>query len=94
MRSRRLSAVITPAGRRYLCAPIANVRSGALWFAAHEGAHFWLGQAVSYVRPQESWITEGGADLLAYRAVGAIDPLFDEPAALQKALDACVVSSG
>jgi hypothetical protein len=76
-----------------LATEVPGVRSGALWFAAHEGAHFWLGQAVSYVRPQESWITEGGADLLAYRAVDATDPGFDVSAALQKALDACLVSS-
>ena len=71
----------------------AGVSSGALWFAAHEGAHFWLGQAVSYERPQESWITEGGADLLAYRAVADSDPAFDARAALQQALDACITSS-
>ena len=66
------------------------VRDAARWFAAHEGAHFWLGNAVHYSGPQESWITEGGADLLAYRAVAATDPAFDVRGALQKALDQCI----
>ena len=68
----------------------ADLRNGARWFAAHEGAHFWLGQAVHYSSPQESWITEGGADLLAYRAVAAADPSFDLHAQLQSALEQCI----
>jgi hypothetical protein len=68
----------------------ANVRNNARWFAAHEGAHFWLGNAVHYSGPQESWITEGGADLLAYRAVAATDGGFDVRAALQTAMDECL----
>lgn len=62
----------------------------ARWFIAHEAAHFWVGQAVRYHHPREGWITEGGADLLAYRTVAAMDPAFDIRAALQKALDMCV----
>lgn len=76
-----------------LATPRPNVRNNALWFAAHEGAHFWLGQAVGYERPQDAWITEGGADLLAYRAVAAASPEFDARQALQEALDACVAAS-
>jgi hypothetical protein len=76
-----------------LRAPNERVASRALWFAAHEGAHFWLGRAVSYERPQDAWITEGGADLLAYRAVADANPAFDARAALQEALDACVAAS-
>jgi hypothetical protein len=68
----------------------ADLRNGARWFAAHEGAHFWLGQAVHYSSPRESWITEGGADLLAYRAVAAADPGFDVRAQLQSALEQCI----
>jgi len=71
----------------------ADLRNGARWFGAHEGAHFWLGQAVHYSGPQESWITEGGADLLAYRAVAAADPSFDVRAALQDALEQCIALS-
>ena len=40
------------------------------WFIAHEAAHFWLGQAVSYETMDEMWITEGGADLMALRLQG------------------------
>jgi hypothetical protein len=76
-----------------LNAPSVAVRNATRWFAAHEGAHFWLGQAVAYEGPKDSWITEGGADLLAYRAVAAIDGAFDARAALQQALDACIVSA-
>lgn len=76
-----------------LATPSSGVSSRALWFAAHEGAHFWLGQAVSYERPQDGWITEGGADLLAYRAVAAANPEFDARGALQQALDACIAAS-
>ena len=71
----------------------ADLRNGARWFGAHEGAHFWLGQAVHYSGPQESWITEGGADLLAYRAVAAADSSFDVRAALQDALEQCIAFS-
>lgn len=71
----------------------ADLRNGARWFAAHEGAHFWLGNAVHYSGPQESWITEGGADLLAYRAVASADPSFDVRSGLQDALDQCIAFS-
>ena len=49
-------------------------RSYGLRLIAHEGAHFWLGQAVAYQYSREAWITEGGADLLAFRTVEAVDP--------------------
>lgn len=42
------------------------------WFVAHEAAHFWLGQEIGYENSTESWITEGGAELLAIRAVAAL----------------------
>lgn len=65
-------------------------RQSNLWFIAHEAAHFWLGQAISNDTARDSWITEGGADLLAFRAVGAEDPTYDSRAQLQKAVDDCV----
>ena len=65
------------------------VRREGLWFIAHEGAHFWLGQAVAYQYSRDAWITEGGADLLAMRAVPAVDPGYDPRAALQAAVDDC-----
>ena len=56
---------------------IPALRNMARWFIAHEAAHFWLGQAVGYEGARDSWIMEGGADLLAVRTVGRLDPAFD-----------------
>lgn len=66
-----------------------EVRERALWFVAHEAAHFWLGQAVSYEFAREAWITEGGADLLAVRALKGQNPAYDDRAELQKEVDDC-----
>jgi hypothetical protein len=71
-----------------------GMRHQTRWFIAHESAHFWLGQAVAYESPRDSWITEGGADLLAIRAVSATDPGYDARAELQRALDECVKLAG
>ncbi len=68
----------------------AELRNQARWFIAHEGAHFWLGQAVRYGSSNDAWITEGGAELLAIRTVAAIDPAFDAQLELQARLDECV----
>jgi hypothetical protein len=62
----------------------------ARWFIAHEAAHFWLGQAISYDGPAESWITEGGADLLAFRATAAGDRSFDVRQRLSEARGECL----
>lgn len=67
----------------------AAARQSNLWFIAHEAAHFWLGQAVSYESAHESWITEGGADLLAFRAVAADDPSYNPRIPLQTAVEDC-----
>lgn len=69
--------------------PTLQVRDGARWFIAHEGAHFWLGQVVSYERVRDMWITEGGADILAVRALAEVDPDYDALPALQTAVDEC-----
>lgn len=58
-------------------------------FIAHEAAHFWLGQTVRYGSSREAWITEGGADLLAVRAVQTLHPDFDVRAQLNEALTEC-----
>jgi hypothetical protein len=68
----------------------AAARQSNLWFIAHESAHFWLGQAVHYESALDSWITEGGADLLAFRAVAAVDPTYDPRRPLQEAVNDCV----
>lgn len=71
----------------------AGLRDHALWFIAHEAAHFWLGDAVVYEYSRDSWITEGGADLLAFRTVAAVSPGYDWRGELQKATDDCVALS-
>lgn len=70
--------------------PSAQVLSTARWFIGHESAHFWLGQVVRYERARDAWITEGGADLMAIRALKTIDPAWDSRAELQKEVDDCV----
>jgi len=67
-----------------------QVRDQAGWFVAHEAAHFWLGQEVGHEGPYASWITEGGADLLAVRASAAIDSGYEARAKLQELLDECL----
>ena len=49
-------------------------RAEDVWFVAHEAAHFWLGQTVSYQFARDTWITEGGSDLLAARPPGDVRP--------------------
>ena len=78
-----------------------EVRERALWFIAHEAAHFWLGQTVAYEYARDAWITEGGADLLAVRALKGQDAAYDDLSELQKEVDDCarlarqpVVSAG
>lgn len=68
----------------------AEVLGIARWFIGHESAHFWLGQTVRYERARDAWITEGGADLMAIRALKTIDPAWNDRAELQKEVDDCV----
>lgn len=67
-----------------------QVTTASHWFIGHESAHFWLGQRVRYARSRDAWITEGGADLMAIRALKALDPAYDDRAELQKGVDDCV----
>jgi hypothetical protein len=69
--------------------PNDKVSHYARWFVSHEAAHFWLGQAIAYSDRSESWITEGGAELLAFRATAAADPTFDVKARLSEAKAEC-----
>ena len=66
-------------------------RLEGLWFIAHEAAHFWLGQTVAYEYARDAWITEGGADLLAMRAM-ALRPIpsYDSRADTQRAIADCI----
>lgn len=68
---------------------IPALRNMARWFIAHEASHFWLGQAIGYESARDSWIMEGGADLLAVRTVGRLDPAFDGRKVLNDALRDC-----
>ena len=63
------------------------------WFIGHEGAHFWLGQKIRYEFARDAWITEGGADLMAVRALKALNPAYDARAELQTEIDDCVALS-
>jgi hypothetical protein len=69
--------------------PDAEMRNLARWFIAHEGAHFWLGEAVRYEASRDAWIMEGGADLLAVRTVAAMDPAYDARAFLNQSIADC-----
>jgi hypothetical protein len=70
--------------------PTTGVRNLARWFIGHESAHFWLGQTVRYESALDSWITEGGADLMAVRALQAVDPAYGGHSRLQAAVDDCI----
>lgn len=70
--------------------PSDQVLTRARWFIGHESAHFWLGQVVRYQFSRDAWITEGGADLMAVRALKALDPRFDDRAELQAEVDECI----
>jgi hypothetical protein len=69
--------------------PDAEALARARWFIGHESAHFWLGRAVRYEYARDMWITEGGADLMAVRALKVIDPDYDARAELQTEIDDC-----
>lgn len=69
---------------------LASVR----WFIGHETAHFWIGQTIRYNRRAEGWITEGGADLLAIRALDTLAPGYDSRSELQQKLDECLKLNG
>ena len=74
--------------------PTKEMFSVSRWFIGHESAHFWLGQAVRYEFARDAWITEGGADLMAVRALAALEPGYDARAELQKEIDDCVRLAG
>ena len=71
--------------------PSPEVLARARWFLGHEAAHFWLGsQGLRYEVAADAWITEGGADLMAIRALAALDPTFDVRGELQREVDDCI----
>jgi hypothetical protein len=61
----------------------------ARWFIAHEMAHFWLGTSgVAYRTLSDAWITEGGAEMMAFTFLAGIDHDYAH-AELQRAVDDC-----
>jgi hypothetical protein len=70
------------------------VLSRTRWFFGHEAAHFWLGQVIHYDSPASAWITEGGADLMAVRALDHLTPGYDSRAELQHSLTECLTLAG
>lgn len=72
-----------------------RVFNAVRWFISHEAAHFWLGsQDLRYEFARDGWITEGGSDLLAIRAIAALDPDYDARGAVQALLDECLSLAG
>jgi hypothetical protein len=80
--------VMTYEGEGVLAETAAQRHQG-LWFLAHEAAHFWVGQTAGYQYARDAWITEGGADLLAIRAVAEIEPGYDPRVELNKSIADC-----
>ena len=76
-------------GKRLL-EPSDDFMSMIGWFTGHEEAHFWLGQTVAYESDRDAWITEGGADMMAIRALTALDPSYHQNAKLQEEVDDCI----
>lgn len=74
--------------------PNPAVRTRMRWFIGHEAAHFWMGQTVRYGERSEAWITEGSADLMAFRAFKHLDPGYDDRADLQRSIDKCLKVNG
>lgn len=60
------------------------------WFYGHEIVHFWLGDTVRYARRSQAWMLEGGADLLAVRALQRLSPTYDARATEQDGVDECL----
>lgn len=71
--------------------PSPEVLARARWFLGHESAHFWLGsQGLRYEFARDAWTSEGGADLMAVRALAALDPAYDAREELQREVDDCI----
>lgn len=69
--------------------PLPALADLAHWFIAHEASHFWLGQSIRYASQRDSWIMEGGADLIATRTVAKLSPGFDPTNKLNDLIGEC-----
>lgn len=70
--------------------PDKPVRNLARWFLGHETAHFWLAQTVRIETSADNWMMEGGADVLAVRALGVLAPDYNPARRLQGEVDDCL----
>ncbi|NEX94680.1 hypothetical protein [Caulobacter sp. 17J65-9] len=70
--------------------PDKPVKNLARWFLGHETAHFWLAQTVRAETGADNWMMEGGADILAVRALGVLAPDYDPTRRLQGEVDDCL----
>lgn len=60
------------------------------WFIGHEAAHFWLGETVTYDRSRHAWMFEGGAELLATRAMADLQAGYDPRTKLNESIASCI----
>ena len=81
------------AGAR-LSEPSEAMRARVRGFLAHETAHFWIGHTIRYESRSDAWITEGGANLVAIRALQALFPEYDHVAALAREARECLAQVG
>jgi hypothetical protein len=79
---------------KQMLAPKPQVLDYVRWFFGHEASHFWVGQTVHYARAGEAWITEGGADFLAVRALQQLVPGYDPRPKLQQEMVDCLKLNG
>lgn len=86
--------VVMDLSGQQVLAPSAPVLDRLRWFFGHEAAHFWLGQTVHYQTARDAWITEGGADIFAIRALGVLAPGYDMRHELQGEVDDCLKVNG
>jgi hypothetical protein len=76
-------------GGRGLLRPDADALARLRTFYAHEAAHFWNGGVVLPREREHAWVSEGGADWLAIRAMAELVPSWDAAAARRGKVAAC-----
>lgn len=86
--------VVMDVSGQQIVAPNPLVLDRLRWFFGHETAHFWVGHTIHYDKPSVAWITEGSADLLAIRAIGALAPGYDMRRETQREVDDCLKVNG
>lgn len=72
-----------------LTEPSDKTLVGVQSFIAHEAAHFWFGQTLSYAEQSDAWFTEGGANVAALNVLPRLDSPFDPNQELAKYAEGC-----